>query len=304
MVGKRSDVYSLGAILYHLLTGRPPFVAATVAETLQQVQNVEPVSPGVLNPHLPRDLETICLKCLEKEPARRYQTAQELADELGRFLHNEPIHARPVSRPEKVWRWCRRNPVVATLTITVALVFLSGFAGVLWQLRRAEQNATKELTQRQRAEAGELAARQTLYAVEMNLAYHAWQAGNDRRARELLDRQLPKPGQEDQRDFDWRWLWRLCQDESLFKFRGHSGFWRTAAYSPDGKTVATGGADKTIKLWNLPTREVVTNLTGHTLGIWALSFSPNGKILASATGALFPTPLPGELKLLGRGVAA
>src|SRR5512137_2648263 len=128
LVGKRSDVYSLGAILYHLLTGRAPFAAPTAAETLQQVQTADPVSPTVLSPHLPRDLKTICLKCLEKEPARRYQTAQELAEELGRWLRGEPILARPVSRPEKAWRWCRRNPAIAGLVAAVLLSVVVGFA--------------------------------------------------------------------------------------------------------------------------------------------------------------------------------
>jgi len=139
LVGKRSDVYSLGAILYHLLTGRAPFVAPTVAETLAQVQNVEPVSPTVLNPHLPRDLKTICLKCLEKEPARRYQTAQELADDLGRFLRNEPILARPIGPAGKAWRWCRRKPLVATLAGAAVFFFLLGFAGVTWQGQQARK---------------------------------------------------------------------------------------------------------------------------------------------------------------------
>ena len=114
-ISRRTDVYALGATLYHLLTGRPPFQGESLAQTLDLVRHADPVSPRVLNPAVPADLETICLKCLEKEPARRYATAQDLADELGRFLEDKPILARPVSRPEKVWRWCRRNPVAATL---------------------------------------------------------------------------------------------------------------------------------------------------------------------------------------------
>jgi serine/threonine protein kinase len=107
-VSRRSDVYSLGAMLYHLMTGRPPFVGEALTDTLEQVLNSEPVSPRLLNPSVPRDLETICLKCLEKETDKRYATAQALADELGRFLNSEPVHARPITRVEHAWRWCRR----------------------------------------------------------------------------------------------------------------------------------------------------------------------------------------------------
>jgi len=97
-------VYALGATLYELLTGRPPFRAETAAQTMKLIVETEPVPPRLMNPRLPLDLETICLKCLAKERSRRYQTAQELADELGRFLRDEPIVARPVSKTEKVWQ--------------------------------------------------------------------------------------------------------------------------------------------------------------------------------------------------------
>jgi eukaryotic-like serine/threonine-protein kinase len=124
-MGKWSDVYSLGATLYEALVGRPPFTAATLGETLQQVMTVDPVSLRSLNPAIPRDIETICLKCLEKSPARRYQTAGELAEELQRFLDDRPILARPTSRSEKFVRWCRRNPVVAgaIAAVSMAAVF-------------------------------------------------------------------------------------------------------------------------------------------------------------------------------------
>ena len=147
-ISPASDVYALGAILYHLLTGRPPFHADTQQAILLQVQNDEPVAPRLLNASVPTDLETVCLKCLEKTPARRYATAQELAEDLGRFWRDESVLARPLGKLPKAWRWIRRHPAVAIMTaaVTVLLLAVAGvstFAAV--RIKRAERGTIASL---------------------------------------------------------------------------------------------------------------------------------------------------------------
>ena len=133
-----TDIHALGAILYHMLTGMPTYHGATVLDTIEQVRNQEPVPPRRLIPQVPRDLETIALKCLEKHPSGRYASAEALADDLRRWLDGRPISARPVSPPERLWRGCRRRPVVAVLSTFLALSLAIGFGSVVRLWRQAE----------------------------------------------------------------------------------------------------------------------------------------------------------------------
>ncbi|WP_250846652.1 serine/threonine-protein kinase [Aquisphaera insulae] len=164
-IGPLSDQYALGAILYEMLVGRPPFQGATALETLELARTQEPVPPTRLQPKLPTDLETICLKALQKDPARRFADAAAMAEDLRRFLDGEPIVARPVAAPERFWRWCKRNPRVAALAGVIALMGIgitvgsAAFASSLRKLNGELTNAyTKEESARKTAQANELAA--------------------------------------------------------------------------------------------------------------------------------------------------
>jgi predicted Ser/Thr protein kinase len=173
-VGHASDVYSLGAVLYRLLVGRPPFMAATPHETLLQVISEDPTPPSRIDRSVPRDLETICMKCLNKEPAKRYHSAGELADDLERFVHDEPILARPTGSAERVAKWVRRNRVVASLLLVIAAALVVGsVASALFAVSasrsrdRADERALDEKKARDEAERERTRAERELARAEM-----------------------------------------------------------------------------------------------------------------------------------------
>ncbi|MSU61854.1 MAG: hypothetical protein EXS31_05570 [Pedosphaera sp.] len=284
-VGRHSDVYGLGGILYYLLTARAPFQGETLETTINQVLNNEPLSPRTLNPSVPQDLETICLKCLEKEPTKRYPTARELGEELGRFLKDEPIHARPIKRVERVWRWCRRKPALAGSLMAAAIFFAIGFMGILSQWRRAERNATY-------ANAQSVHARRSLYAADMALAFHALEGANLGRARELLERYEPRfgvsaiAGREpangknghspfdtgrleaelptDLRGWEWRYLSDQTRDQAVEILGSNLECVYRLSLSPDGRFLASGSADNQVRIWDWPNRRALTNIPSLT----------------------------------------
>ena len=300
LIGPGSDVYSMGAILYECLTGRAPFRADSVMKTIEQVIHREAASPRLLNAGIARDLETICLKCLEKEPHRRYGTAQLLADDLQRFLEDRPILARPVGVVERTWRWCRRNPAVAALTLLVAVSLVVGItvssyfayesnlrAKANLALAGREKTAREQADERkQEAEANATLARRHLYVAHMNLAQAAWEAtrvGETVRLLELYRRPAAESGgSEDFRGFEWYYWDRLCHRD-LHTLTGHTGEVRFVAFSPDGKRLASACRDKTVKVWNTATGREELTFKGHTEDVYGLAFSPDGQRIASGS---------------------
>ncbi len=311
----RGDVYALGLTLYELLTLRCGFSGSDRLKVIEQIKTEEPERPRVIDPRIPRDLETIVLKAIEKDPKARYRSAEAMGEDLRRFLADEPIVARPVQFWERGLKSARRRPALAA-SILAIIVLLAGILGlgvlsyarISQALQTARGERRKADTERTAALAAALNAdearreadqtnssliaaqqelRRTVYATRSNFAVAAWDSADVGRLRSLLDLQRPTPTEPDLRGWEWRYLWRLVHEHRL-ELRAQDDSFADVAFSPDGQILAGLEGRGRIQLWDRASGKLLrtTGVTNERIradlaaGVGALAFSPDGRSLA------------------------
>jgi WD40 repeat protein/serine/threonine protein kinase len=284
----RGDIYSLGLTLYELLTLRPAFDETDRNKLVKQVMHDEPVRPRKLNPGVPRDLETVVLKAIARDPAHRYQTPAEMAEDLKRFVEDRPVRARRISAAEKLWRWCRRNPLPASLLALIVVVFLTGFALVFWQWRVAETQTGIALVREQEAEKktrdeARARAQAQRFAADLLLerGLGLCQQGQYAGGLLWLTRGLEVvPDEADDLRHSFQtllsgWSTRLCPCRLVLE---HPGTVKAAVFGADGRLVATACGD-TAQVWDAGTGARIGPPLRHTARIRAVALSPDGRLL-------------------------
>jgi eukaryotic-like serine/threonine-protein kinase len=286
--GPTADVYSLGAILYELLTGQVPFTGKTDVEILRRIHSEEAVPPRRLRRDVPRDLETICLKCLEKEPRKRYPEAGALGQDLRRYLGKRPIQARRTPAWERVLKWTRRHPLVATssaisaglLLCLLILSWLLESLGAQYLALLQHQDSEKTDLRIQQQETNYHNLRQH-YDQDMHQLQAQWAVHHGDQSLKTLNAYRPREGWDDLRGFVWYYWWKRCQGEYFWLY-GHKGKINAVAVDHQGAVIASGSMDGTVKLWDSVTGELLATLE-HGAAVTCLDFSSDGKTLASGS---------------------
>jgi WD40 repeat protein/serine/threonine protein kinase len=321
-VGRGVDVYALGAILYELLTGRPPFQGETALDTLRQVTSLDPVPPRRLQPRVPRDLDTICLKCLEKEPKNRYSSAGDLAEDLRRFLDGKPTRARPLGPAGRAWRWCRRRPVVSALLAVSAALALALVVSVLLYNARLQDALTAADQQSE-------ARRLLLVQLNVTLGMRSLDEGDSFTGLLLLTEalRLDAGRPEEERDHRVRiatvlrqcprltgllvgegpvlctglgsggsWMVAVREGDRVVRVQdvltgrplgpdlGHDAPVDLATFGADGRTLATACADGAVRVWDIRSGKAGTPSLPQGGPVDKLSLHPGGRVLITRQG--------------------